>query len=57
VLLEFDAARLRAEVEKVPLQDERLSRVWGEHVHRVVISARSPRERDSWTLRARLDPL
>lgn len=41
VQLQFDPALFQVQVESVPLEDKRLSNVWGKEVHRVSLQAKS----------------
>ena len=51
VRLEYDAAKLTPQVERIPLTDARLAKSWGMHLNRLVLRARSPALQDTWTLR------
>jgi sugar phosphate isomerase/epimerase len=50
VLVRFDGQALGATVERVPVDDARLSRVWGDHLHRIVLSPHAPVQRGAWTI-------
>ncbi|MGC5013540.1 heparinase II/III domain-containing protein [Streptosporangium sp. DT93] len=43
LLVRHDPAAFTARVERVPLGDARLTEVWGDHLHRVVLHATTPR--------------
>jgi hypothetical protein len=49
-LARYDSRALVASVERVPLDDPRLSRVWGDHLFRIVLSPREATSRGAWTL-------
>ncbi|MEK7677484.1 MAG: heparinase II/III family protein, partial [Verrucomicrobiota bacterium] len=51
VRLEYDATKLAPSVERIALTDGRLAKSWGPHLHRLVLRARSPALKDTWTLR------
>ena len=51
VRLEFDGDKLEPKVERIELTDARLAKVWGTHLNRLVLRARSPALKDAWTLR------
>ncbi len=47
--ISYDAARLTATVEEVPITDERLRPVWGERLTRILLRAQNPALQDTWT--------
>ena len=51
VRLEYDAARLTPTVDRIPMTDARLAKSWGSHLNHLVLHARSPALKDTWTLR------
>jgi hypothetical protein len=53
--LTYDAARLSVAMERIPLDDAQLSRVWGDALARLVFRADQPPLQDRWrmTVRAR----
>ena len=55
VLLSYDTKRLEASVETVPLTDPRLSKIWGENVYRIVLTARKAESKGVY--RCTLTPL
>lgn len=46
----FDPAVFEASIEEIPLEDARLRGAWGERLYRILLSAESPKLRDTWTL-------
>ena len=46
----FDGRALAARVERIDLTDPQLSRVWGTHLNRVVLSARAEASSGNWSL-------
>lgn len=46
----FDPATFFPEIERIEIDDSRLSPVWGDHVSRVLLHARSPTAQGSWNL-------
>lgn len=51
VRVRYDAERLTASLEVIPVTDGRLRRVWGEKVTRILLKAERPALQDTWTLR------
>jgi hypothetical protein len=51
VALTFDADQLTADLEPLALEDERLERVWGKQVTRIVLRPQQPTRTGQWTLR------
>ena len=47
----FDGSSLKPVVEDIPLNDGRLSREWGPHMHRILLRAEQPPARGTWVLR------
>ncbi|MEU8383530.1 heparinase II/III family protein [Streptosporangium sp. NPDC048865] len=43
LLVHYDPAAFTADVERLPLDDPKLSGVWGDHLHRIVLRATTPR--------------
>lgn len=56
VLLTYDPAKLTPEIERRELDDERLAKVWGSHLNRIVLRAQTGVLKDTWTLRLTLPP-
>jgi len=56
VALTFEADQLDADLEPVALDDERLEKVWGKHVTRIVLRPKQPARKGTWTLRLALVP-
>jgi hypothetical protein len=50
-MLDFDDAKLAPGVERIELTDARLARSWGSHLNRLILRARTPTLKDTWTLR------
>lgn len=51
VAFTFDPAELEAELEPIALDDDRLERVWGKQVTRIVLRPKQKIARGSWTVR------
>lgn len=51
--LEYERTKLAPTVDRIPMTDGRLAKSWGTHLNRLVLHARSPSLKDSWTLRLR----
>ncbi len=49
--IEYDPGKLSAATEEIPLDDGRLTRVWGNHLTRILLKADGPSQQDSWVLR------
>ena len=49
--LSYDADRLSATMEVVPINDARLKPIWGDHLMRVLLHAKNPALKDVWTWR------
>ena len=56
VTLTFEEDQLNVELEPVALDDERLERVWGKQVTRIVLHPKHPARKGTWTLRLSLIP-
>jgi hypothetical protein len=54
VSLSFDSEKLAAEIEPFAVEDQRLARVWGDRLHRILIRGKRPQLQDTWTLQIRL---
>jgi hypothetical protein len=54
VRLEYQADKLEPRVEKIELTDGRLAKSWGPHLNRLILRAKSPALKDTWTLRLNL---
>ena len=50
VRLSFDSEAYSATSERIGISDERLRRVWGERVYRIVFSLKAPAKRGSWKI-------
>ena len=50
LLVRFDPERLRAEIDRVPIEDERLQSSWGDHLQRVTLTYTSEEARGAYTL-------
>ncbi len=50
VFARYDARAAQARVERIPLDDASLSSSWGDHLNRIVLSARGPVQKGAWTL-------
>ncbi|MCZ6634599.1 MAG: heparinase II/III family protein, partial [bacterium] len=47
----YDADKLTAFTEEIPIQDARLKPVWGGQLNRILLTANDPLPKDTWTLR------
>jgi hypothetical protein len=54
VLVEYDAKKFKAEVETVPVEDERLQASWGTRLYRILLTARQTPLRDAFEVRIAL---
>jgi hypothetical protein len=50
VFARFDARAAAATVERLSLDDPALTASWGDHLSRIVLAAREPVQRATWTL-------
>ncbi|MBI1281842.1 MAG: heparinase [Anaerolineaceae bacterium] len=46
--LHFDARRFSVSVETIPITDERMTKVWGGRVYRLLLTAQNPQSHDTW---------
>jgi hypothetical protein len=51
VLLDYDAMKLAPSVERLELTEGRPAQSWGTHLDRLVLRAKSPALKQTWTLR------
>ncbi|HEY5913646.1 MAG TPA: heparinase II/III family protein [Verrucomicrobiae bacterium] len=51
VRLEYDATKLAPTVDRIPMTDPRLAKSWGTNLNHLILHARSPALKDTWTLR------
>ncbi|MBI3957832.1 MAG: heparinase II/III family protein [Chloroflexi bacterium] len=49
--VEYDPAVFTAVVETIPLTDERMGGTWGTELYRVVLTAKNPAQKGTWTYR------
>jgi hypothetical protein len=56
VALQFDPDRLVAEVQTLALNDERLEKIWGPHLFRIVLRPKNAALQGTWTVGLRLLP-
>jgi hypothetical protein len=54
VRLRFNAEKLAATTETIPLEDERLKSVWGDRLTRIILRTSAPALKDKLTLRLAL---
>ena len=47
----YEAGKFTAAIEPIPITDTRLGSVWGDHLTRIVLTAKDPQQQDTWTLR------
>jgi len=52
----YDAKKLKAATEDIPVEDGRLKNVWGERITRILLKTESPPLHDSWTVRIQPSP-
>jgi len=50
VQLRYDAGKLKASTEEMPVEDNRLRRIWGNYLTRIVLKAKKPSRKGTWTL-------
>lgn len=50
LVLRYDASRFAVTTERVPIDDTRLTPVWGDHVTRIVLTARNPDAHGSYEI-------
>jgi hypothetical protein len=48
-VVHYDGDRFTASIEPITISDTRMSRVWGERISRVLLTARQPQQQDTWT--------
>ena len=48
-----DAGRFTATVETIAISDNRMSRVWGERIYRILLDVTDPQQQDTWKLEIR----
>jgi hypothetical protein len=46
----FDPEAFEVEIERIDIDDSRLTPVWGDHVSRVLLNAKSPAAKGGWSL-------
>ena len=46
IVVRFEGSKLIAQVETIPLQDNRLRRIWGDNVQRIVLKMKNPKQKD-----------
>jgi hypothetical protein len=51
VRIVYDARLLSPEVEEIKIEDGRLKSSWGDRLYRILLTAKAPGNRGSWTLR------
>lgn len=56
MLLEYESAKLSAEVEPIPLDDDKLNEMWGDCLYRIRLRTRQPVKQDRLTVRFSLRP-
>ena len=49
--LHYDADKLTAFTEEIVIEDNNLKRIWGNRLTRIVLKAKNPSQKDTWTLR------
>jgi len=49
--LHYEASKLAACVEDITIEDGRLKQIWGNRLTRIILKAKTPMQRDNWTLR------
>jgi hypothetical protein len=50
-LVTYDPSIFNAALETIPLTDERMGATWGSELYRVVLTAKNPAQRGTWTYR------
>ncbi|MCI0493630.1 heparinase II/III-family protein, partial [candidate division KSB1 bacterium] len=49
--IEFDSEKLKADFEKIKIEDENLKAVWGDQVTRILLTSKAPTQKERWILR------
>ncbi|MEO8394597.1 MAG: heparinase II/III family protein [Chloroflexota bacterium] len=49
-LVRYDTERFTASVETLPITDQRMSKVWGAQLYRILLTATNPPPQDTWML-------
>lgn len=50
IVLKFDPEKLEAQVETVSVKDDRLRRVWGDNLQRILLKAKSSKNIDGYSV-------
>ena len=50
-VMSYDVGRFMPHMEQVPITDNRLGGVWGDHLNRIIFTLRSPVVQDTWNWR------
>jgi len=53
VTIEYDGGKLKPAVDRIPLEDESLRKVWGSALQRIRLQAASPALKETWRLKLR----
>ncbi|HYI25214.1 MAG TPA: heparinase II/III family protein [Thermomicrobiales bacterium] len=51
LVVDLEPGRWSASVERIPIDDSRMTPVWGDAIHRITLTLRQPVATGSWTLR------
>jgi Heparinase II/III-like protein len=49
-VVHYDAERFTPSVEKIPITDGRMSKVWGQRLYRILLTAQNPQQQDTWKI-------
>jgi hypothetical protein len=52
-VIRYDAKHFAPSVETIPITDERMSKVWGDQLWRILLTANNPQQQDTWKLEIR----
>ena len=50
IVIRFEGGKLIPQVETIPLQDNRLRRIWGDNLQRIILKVKSPKQHDGYTV-------
>ena len=50
VALHYDGTAMIPQIETITLQDNRMRRVWGDALHRIVLRLKNPKQNDAVTI-------
>jgi hypothetical protein len=50
IAIRFDPQRVTPQIEKIPLKDDRLRRIWGDELQRILFKIKSTKQHDGYTI-------